>query len=103
MRYRIALCGFGEFEYRALRFSIEHTATLGGVGYDVVEALAHADFAVVDADSKPAVKDVVQSGRLPHAVFVGTAAPAGARLHLARPIDPTRIRRLLDQLSLIHI
>lgn len=99
MRYRIALCGFGEFENRALRFSIEHAAPLGGAGYDVVDALAQADFAVVDADSEPAVKGVVLSGRMPQAVFVGAVAPLGAALHLPRPIDPTRIRRLLDQLS----
>ena len=99
MRYRIALCGFGEFEHRALRFSIEHAATLGGAAYDVVDALAQADFAVVDADSKPAVKGVVLSGRVPQAVFVGAVAPPGAALYLPRPIDPTRIRRLLDQLS----
>ena len=98
MRYRIALCGFGEFEHRALRFSIEHAAALGGAGYDVVDALAQADFVVVDADSKPAVKGVVLSGRMPQAVFVGAVVPPGAALHLPRPIDPTRIRRLLDQL-----
>ncbi|MDE2093670.1 MAG: hypothetical protein KGL99_12690 [Burkholderiales bacterium] len=102
MRYRIALCGFGEFEHRALRFSIEHAAALGGPAYEVVEALAQADFAVVDADSPPAVKGVALAGRVAHAVFVGAVAPPGADLHLPRPIDPTRIRRLLDRLSAQH-
>src|SRR5487761_2718889 len=75
MRYRIALCGFGEFEHRALRFSIEHAATVGGAAYEVVAALAQADFAVVDADSPPAVKGVALAGRMAQAVFVGAVAP----------------------------
>ena len=68
-------------------------------GYVVVDALADADYAVVDADSKPAVQGVVQSGRVAQAVFVGTEAPAGAAWHLQRPIDPSRILRTLDELA----
>ena len=100
MRYRIALCGFSEFEYRAMHFSFQHPGSPEETGYDVVDALAEADFAVVDADSKPAVKGVVLSNRVLHSVFVGAVAPTGAHLHLPRPIDPSRIRRLLDTLSL---
>jgi CheY-like chemotaxis protein len=102
MHYRIALCGFSEFEHRALHFSFQNPAATDETQYDVVEALADADFAVVDADSSPAVKGVVLSGRLPHAVFVGSAAPSGAGAHVGRPIDPTRIRRELDQLAARH-
>jgi CheY-like chemotaxis protein len=98
MRYRIALCGFSEFEYRAMHFSFQHPASPEQTEYEVVDALAEADFAVVDADSKPAVKGVVLSRRVAHAVFVGAVAPPGVNLHLTRPIDPTRIRRLLDTL-----
>lgn len=100
MHYRIALCGFSEFEYRAMHFSFQHPASPDDTRYDVVDALAEADFAVVDTDSKPAVKGVLLSNRIAHAVFVGAAPPPGAGLHLPRPIDPTRIRRLLDALSL---
>jgi CheY-like chemotaxis protein len=99
MRYRIALCGFSEFEYRAMHFSFLHPAGFGESAYDVVDALSDADFAVVDADSKPAVKGVLQSGRIAQAVFVGAAAPHGAAWHLQRPIDPTRILRTLDELT----
>lgn len=102
MHYRIALCGFSEFEHRALHFSFQNPATADETPYDVVEALADADFAVVDADSSPAVLGVVLSGRLPHAVFVGSAAPSGAGAHVGRPIDPTRIRRELDELAARH-
>jgi two-component system, cell cycle response regulator len=99
MRYRIALCGFSEFEYRAMHFSFLHPTGFSESAYDVVDALSDADFAVVDADSKPAVKGVLQSGRIAQAVFVGAAAPAGAGSHLQRPIDPNRILRTLDALT----
>ena len=99
MRYRIALCGFSEFEYRAMHYSFQHPASFQESTYDVVDALSDADFAVVDADSMPAVKGVVQSGRLAQSVFVGDSAPAGAASHLPRPIDPTRILRTLDELT----
>ena len=99
MRYRIALCGFSEFEYRAMHFSFQHPSGFRESEYDVVDALSDADFAVVDADSKPAVKGVIQSGRVAQAIFVGNAAPVGAASHLQRPIDPTRILRSLDELT----
>ena len=102
MRYRIALCGFSEFEYRAMHFSFLHPTGFHESAYDVVDALSDADFAVVDADSKPAVRGVVQSGRIAQAVFVGTEAPRGAAWHLQRPIDPTRILRTLDELTTRH-
>ena len=78
MRYRIALCGFSEFEYRAMHFSFQHPPEFQESTYDVVDALSEADFAVVDADSQPAVKGVVQSGRVAQSVFVGAAAPRRA-------------------------
>jgi CheY-like chemotaxis protein len=99
MRYRIALCGFSEFEYRAMHFSFQHPPEFQESTYDVVDALADADFAVVDADSQPAVKGVVQSGRVAQSVFVGSTAPDGAASHLPRPIDPRRILRTLDRLT----
>lgn len=99
MRYRIALCGFSEFEHRAMHFSFQHPAESQGSTYAVVAALADADFVIVDADSPPAVKGVVQSGRVAQSVFIGTSAPADAASHLPRPIDPRRILRTLDRLT----
>ena len=84
MRYRIALCGFSAFEYRAMHFSFQHPPD-GETGYDVVDALLDADFAVVDADSSPAVKGVVLTGRVAKAVFVGAMAPPGATRRRAFP------------------
>ena len=99
MRYRIALCGFSDFEHRAMDFSFRQPRGLARSGYDLVDALSDADFIVVDADSKPAVKCIVLSGRVAKTVFVGSAAPAGAAAHVKRPIDPTRILRALDDLT----
>jgi len=98
MRYRIALCGFSEFEYRAMHFSFQHPDA-GEVGYEVVDAVIDADFAIVDADSKPAVKGVVLTGRVADAVFVGAVAPPGAGAVVPRPIDLSRIVRALAELS----
>jgi CheY-like chemotaxis protein len=99
MRYRIALCGFSDFEYRAMHFSFQHPAGQSDSKYDVVDALSDADFAVVDADSSSAIHGVAQSGKLAQTVFVGASAPAGAASHLRRPIDTNRILRALDELS----
>ena len=98
MTYRIVLCGFSEFEYRALRFSFEHPAGLQSAGYEVVDAVSDADFAIVDADSSPAVKGVLQAGCANRSVFIGSSAPAGAGAHIARPIDTNRILRALQEL-----
>ena len=101
MRYRIALCGFSAFEYRAMHFSFQHPPD-GETGYEVVDALVDADFAVVDADSSPAVKGVVLTGRVPKAVFVGLVAPPGAGAHVPRPIDTARILRALAEVAEQH-
>ena len=42
MRYRIALCGFSEFEYRAMHFSFQHPAAPGETGYEVVDEIGRA-------------------------------------------------------------
>ena len=102
MRHRIVLCGFSEFEHRAMHFSFSHPAAGGGPGYDVVTSLDEADFAVVDADSASAVEGVVRAARVADAVFVGAVAPAGALSHLQRPIDPTRILRAVSELRSMH-
>lgn len=99
MRYRIAICGFSEFEYRALYFSFQHPAE-GEVDYDVVDDIDDADYVVVDADSAPTVKRVVVSSRAAQAVFVGSEAPAGVGALVPRPIDPPRILRALADLTL---
>jgi hypothetical protein len=91
MHYRIALCGFSAFEHRAMEFSFQYRTAPGDAMLEVVDALADADFAIVDADAAPAVKGVTLSGKVGSAVFVGATAPPGAAKHLPRPIDPGRI------------
>ena len=84
-----------------MHFSFQHPDA-NEPGYEVVDALVDADFAVVDADSKPAVKGVVLSGRVSLAVFVGSIAPPGAAAVVPRPIDLSRITRALGELSARH-
>lgn len=98
MRYRIALCGFSEFEYRAMHFSFQHPDEREIV-YEVVNSLAEADFAVVDADSHLAIESVALSGHISTAVFVGSEAPPGAAALVPRPIDLSRIMSALAELS----
>ena len=69
------------------------------IGYEVVNSLAEADFAVVDADSKLAIESVALSGHISTAVFVGSVAPPGAAALVPRPIDLSRIMRALAELS----
>lgn len=85
-----------------MKFSFQHS-DVQSTGYDVTGLLNDADFAVVDADSKAAIDRVVSAGRTGSAVFVGTHAPAGAAVHLRRPIDPTRILKALGQLVARHV
>ncbi len=84
-----------------MHFSFQHPDA-GELGYEVVDAIADADFAIVDADSKPAVKGVVLSGRVAQAVFVGSGAPPGAAAVVPRPIDLSRITRALAELAARH-
>lgn len=98
MRYRIALCGFSEFEFRAMLFSFQHPSGTLGSEYEVVADLAQADFLVVDADAPSAVKGVIGAGQLDQAIFIGTGAPSGASWRLPRPIDTLRILRMLDDI-----
>ena len=102
MLYRIALCGFSESEYRAMHFSFQHPDAdeVGEkVGYEVVDDLDEADFAIVDADSKSAIKGIVLAGRVAQAVFVGSGAPRGAPAVLPRPVDPHQILHALGELT----
>lgn len=80
-------------------FSFRHPTGFRESAYDLVEALSEADYAIVDSDSPPAVKGVLLAGRVDRSVFVGSSAPEGAASHLMRPIDPSRILRTLDALT----
>jgi CheY-like chemotaxis protein len=101
MQYRLVLCGFSEFEYRAMFFSFQHPAE-GETGYEVVDAIADADFALVDGDTPPAVKGIALSGKLSRSVFVGNIAPPGAGALVPRPIDLPRILRALGAVAARH-
>ena len=69
------------------------------IGYEVVDDLDDADFAVVDADSKPAVRGIVLAGRVAQAIFIGTSAPPDAPARLPRPVDPPRVLKAMTELA----
>ena len=81
-----------------MHFSFQHPDA-DEVGFEVVDTIADADFAVVDAESKPAVKDIVLTGRVARSVFVGPFAPPGAAAVVPRPIDLSRIVFALAELA----
>ena len=70
-----------------------------GIGYEVVDDLDDADFAVVDADSKPAVRGIVLAGRVAQSIFIGTSAPPDAPARLPRPVDPPRVLKAMTELA----
>lgn len=69
------------------------------ISYEVVDDLDDADFAVVDADSKPAVRGIVLAGRVAQAIFIGTSAPPDAPARLPRPVDPPRVLKAMTELA----
>ncbi|MCW5632484.1 MAG: response regulator [Rubrivivax sp.] len=98
LHHRIALLGFSAFERNTLA-SYFRLASTREPRYDLVSALADADFVVADADHGPSVQVVLAGERLPETVFVGARAPQGAIAWMARPIDPLRVLRELDVLA----
>lgn len=98
-RYRVALQGFGPFEKRALEdyFRLARDQPHAFVS---AETLAQADLCVVNGDRAPAVDEVRQAGVMDRAVFIGADPPAGAIVHLGRPINPKQVVRALETLLL---
>jgi CheY-like chemotaxis protein len=98
--YKVALQGFSEFERQTLDFCFRHAAQRSP-GY-ALSAAHEADLLVADADSAAAVASAAAAGADPAVLFIGRTAPAGARWHLPRPIDPVRLLRRLDELVAEH-
>jgi len=96
-RYKVVLQGFSEFERNALTFCLKLTGEREPA-YEPVPKLARTDFVIADADQAGVIDTIVEAGRTGVTVFVGRNAPADARSHISRPIDPTLIVRELDQL-----
>ncbi|HEY4065723.1 MAG TPA: response regulator [Burkholderiaceae bacterium] len=84
-----------------MRFSLEYPAD-GEPGFEIVEAQADADFAIVDADSPAAVRAAALEGRTARALFVGATPPAEAPIVMPRPLDLARVRRSLARLMARH-
>jgi CheY-like chemotaxis protein len=93
----VALQGFRAFERSSLA-SYFRLASNRSPAYEQVEAMADAQFLIVDADQPDAVAAATSAGRLADSVFIGDQAPAATASCLARPIDPLKVLRELDAL-----
>jgi CheY-like chemotaxis protein len=96
---RIALLGFSAFE-RSTLSSYFRLATRREPSYEHTQDVGEADFIVADADHRPSVQLVLAAERLAETVFVGSAAPEGAKAWMGRPIDPLHVLRELDAMAL---
>jgi CheY-like chemotaxis protein len=98
-RYRVALQGFGLFENRALedyfRQMQDHAPA-----FVLAESLGEADLCVANGDRADVVDEVRKAGCLDRTVFIGSEPPAGAVVHLGRPIIPKQVVRALETLLL---
>jgi CheY-like chemotaxis protein len=98
-RYRVALQGFGPFESRALedyfRQMQDHAPAFAPAA-----SLAEADLCVANGDRADVVDEVRKAGCLDRSVFIGADPPAGAVVHLGRPINPKQVMRALETLLL---
>lgn len=98
-RHRVALHGFSAFEQQALETCFRLAAG-PAAAFEPAASLDDSDFCVVDADRPAAVAAIGAAGRVDRTVFVGQQAPAGATMHLRRPIDPRQVMRALETLVL---
>lgn len=97
MKYRIALQGFTGVDRRELLACLDlPQARESGYAHD--DALARADLVIANSDSQDVIFSLVRQGRVSTMVFIGAMAPAGALVHLRRPLDPAMLLRSLDEL-----
>jgi CheY-like chemotaxis protein len=98
---RVCLLGFGGFEKSslasALRLAIQRWPT-----YVPVATAAECDLIVVDADQAESLAEVVRSGVVERAVYVGTQLPIDATGWMQRPIDTKQLLVELDLLAQMH-
>jgi CheY-like chemotaxis protein len=97
MLYRVALQGFAEADRRSLA-SFLREAGQREPGYSLAQSFAEAELILADGDSPQIVADVVAECRTASTLFLAERRPAVAKSHLARPTDPERLLRGLDEL-----
>jgi CheY-like chemotaxis protein len=98
---RVCLLGFGGFEKNslasALRLAIQRWPT-----YVPAVTPRECDLVVVDADQAESLAEVVRSGLVERAVYVGSQLPLDASGWMQRPIDTKQLLAELDVLAAMH-
>ncbi|MFO1218758.1 MAG: response regulator [Burkholderiaceae bacterium] len=98
----VCLLGFSAFEREALAVHFR-LASRRTPAYSLVDTLAQARFAVVDADATAACSEVALQRRQGDSVYIGHRAPDGALARLPRPIDALAALRELDAALLLRV
>ncbi len=98
---RVCLLGFRGFEGSALSSALR-LATQRQPLYLPVQDLGDCELVIVDADRSDALAQVVRSGLVERAVYVGAHLPDDASGWLTRPIDTRQLLHELDQLAGMH-
>ncbi len=94
---RVALLGFSVSDRAAIAAGLR-LFDPRAQRYPLVAGLDDGDLVLADADDAPAVQLVLATERLADTVFIGHRLPPGAAAGVARPIDPQRLVRALDDL-----
>lgn len=100
--HAVCLLGFSAFERQALSAHFR-LALQRKPAYRLVDTLAEARLAVVNADAPAACDDVARANRQADAVYIGAHAPLGAQARLPRPIDVLAVLRELDAVLLMNV
>jgi two-component system, cell cycle response regulator len=96
-RYRVAIVGFSAFERATLGAFFRLTARRA-LRYELEPEATEADLLLVDSDLTNLADLTASMGLVPQrCVFIGSESPAGALLHLPRPLNMMVLLRRLDQ------
>lgn len=100
--HAVCLLGFSAFERQALTAHFR-LALQRQPAYRLVDTLAEARLALVNADAAAACDEIARSRREADTVYIGAHAPPAAQARLPRPIDVLAVLRELDAVLLMNV
>lgn len=93
----VALLGFTAFEQQSIAACLRLTERSGS-SLVLTDRVADCRLAVVNADNDAAVAEVTRQGLLGCSLMLGQRRHPGVAMQLARPINPTRVLRALQEM-----